>query len=220
MTLKQYIIATLNARDIKPMLSRYDSAKRTPLQSLMARIIGSDDSRPDKNSVSRWDTEQTYVYVYGDADQDEYCDVEVQVGQSEISGLWYLHTTDDAGGSDDMDITPYATEEDARQAAAAYADKQDESEEATAGKDAQTAREERIEELTAEDGDWQITDKDDGIIASAATEDDAAILLMLMREVAGDNDEHLQGAYIQNLSTDAKETMERLTDEDGSTHWA
>jgi hypothetical protein len=54
-----------------------------------------------KDDVSNWATVANYVATYPDGDRDGAADVDVQIGASE--GLWFVRTTDDAGGDDDAD---------------------------------------------------------------------------------------------------------------------
>ena len=75
---------------------------------------------PTKDDVRSWDTAATYVATFPNGDEDGACDVEVQVGAA--GGLWFIRTRDDAGGNDEADGVAYAIEEDAREAAQAYAD--------------------------------------------------------------------------------------------------
>jgi hypothetical protein len=197
MTIKEYILEVfvVNQNDgrVKAIAKKYDLGKC------------------DKGTA-RWDTEATYVYVYGDATEGEYCDVEVQVGQGD-SGLWYLHTTDDAGGSDDMDATAYLTEDEARQAANDYAEENDESEDAQAGDEENEDRQERIDKLTSDDGDWQIVDGYDRVVASADTEEEAEELMGLLKEQ--DKDGNMGSCSVVNQAAEADDAMETLIDEDG-----
>lgn len=77
-----------------------------------------------KSDVRNWETVATYVATYPDGDDEGACDVSVQIG--EAGGLWYLRTTDDAGGSDDCDDTANPTREAAVEAAEAFAASSDE----------------------------------------------------------------------------------------------
>lgn len=77
-----------------------------------------------KSDVRNWETVATYVATYPSDDVAGACDVSVEIG--EAGGLWYLRTTDDAGGSDDCDDTSYETREAAAEAAEAFAAANDE----------------------------------------------------------------------------------------------
>jgi hypothetical protein len=82
------------------------------------------DSAKDSIRTGGWATVATYGSTFPDGDGVGACDVKVQIG--ECDSRWYLRTTDDAGGSDECDSTPYASERDATTAAQAYAEEHDE----------------------------------------------------------------------------------------------
>jgi hypothetical protein len=164
----------------------------------------------DKDTAS-WETVATYVPVNGDVEKGEYCEVEVQVGQGD-SGLWYIRTEDDSGGSDEMDSTAYLTRDEAAKAAKAFAKENDESESVEKAEQEKEKRQARIDELTSEDGAWQIVNAY-GVVASAHTEEAAEELLSLLREQ--DDTGEMDGCYVTNLSADAKREMADLEAEGG-----
>jgi len=76
---------------------------------------------PEKSDVNDWDTVAYFVRTFPDdsVTGEGACDVEVQVGA--FDGVWFLRTTDDAGGDDDCDGTVYSTRSKAEAAAAEFA---------------------------------------------------------------------------------------------------
>jgi hypothetical protein len=164
----------------------------------------------DKDTAS-WETVATYVSVYGDPEKGEYCEVEVQVGQGD-SGIWYISTSDDAGGGDETDVTAYLTRDEAAKAAKAFAKENDESESVEKAEQEKEKRQARIDELTSEDGAWQIVNAY-GVVASAHTEEAAEELLSLLREQ--DDTGEMEGCYVTNLSADAKREMADLESKNG-----
>lgn len=85
-----------------------------------------DDLGVSKGDVTDWESVAIYVSTCPGGDSDGACDVDVQVGG--YGGLWFIRTTDDAGGSDECDGASYTTREAAEAAADEFASSHDEAE--------------------------------------------------------------------------------------------
>jgi hypothetical protein len=133
-----------------------------------------------KDSIDNWTTVETFVCTYPDGqssdDPDGACDVEVQIGSA--GSVWYLRTQDDAGGPDDCDDTSYDTEDEAAEAAEAFAASHNE---ADAGEDAEAYLARMTAERAGEPDDegdycvwWETVDDDEcGVHARYATQEQA-----------------------------------------------
>lgn len=54
----------------------------------------------DDADIDDWGTVETAVVTYPDGARDGACDEEIQIGEDERSGTWWVRTTDDADGDD------------------------------------------------------------------------------------------------------------------------
>lgn len=104
-----------------------------------------------KHDVYRWESVAAYVVTFPTGDGLGACDVTVSIGQAG-EGVWYVRTSDDAGGSDDGPDSPFASEAAARAAAEALADERDEYSDGDA-QDWETAQLEATAEEDV-DGEW------------------------------------------------------------------
>jgi hypothetical protein len=106
------------------LVMRDDQIVGTPMYVITAEDIG-----VTKYDVESWESVASYVATYPGRDDDDEgaCDVDVQVGDA--AGVWFVRTTDDAGGGDDSaDHTIYASRDAAEAAAAELAWERDEAE--------------------------------------------------------------------------------------------
>lgn len=80
----------------------------------------------DKSSVFSWETVASYVQTFDNGDDLGACDVELRVGEAyfegEPTGVWFVCTVDDAGGSDDFDDSTFPSYENAVLAAQEFAE--------------------------------------------------------------------------------------------------
>jgi hypothetical protein len=81
-------------------------------------------ARTPKDDVSDWESVGNYFVVCPDGDGESLVEIQVWVGQTE--DVWYVRTTDDAGGGDDFPDRPYVSEEAATEAALKFAEEHDE----------------------------------------------------------------------------------------------
>lgn len=148
--------------------------------------LTAEDLGIDKSSVRGWNTIASYVLTFPDDSPsgEGACDVEVQVGGA--AGLWFVRTRGDAEGSDEADDTAYVTEEEAEQAAEAFAAKNNE---AADGEDAEDYLRRQLEE-TAGDADddgeycvyWETSLDDAGPRERYATEEQATAAAALANQ--------------------------------------
>ena len=108
--------------------------------------------------LTDWDSVATFGSTYPDGDGTGACDVEVQVGEAD--GVWYLRTSDDAGGSDDCDSTAYPTRDEAVAAAEDYALDCDECGGLSAENWLEKQAEDEIEAGKSDDGEYILAHKD------------------------------------------------------------
>jgi hypothetical protein len=94
-----------------------------------------------KNDVKNWETVATYVSTFPDG----ACDVSVQVGS--CAGIWFVRTTDDAGGSDEFGDKFFHIDQQAVYAAVNFAKEHDEAED---GETAEEYLEEKLREKIGE----------------------------------------------------------------------
>lgn len=116
------------------------------------------DHAAAKESIRNWDSVAAFGSTFPDGDGTGACDVQVQIG--EAGGNWYLRTSDDAGGSDDCDATPYVSLAAAVSAARDYAAMRDECESSIAEKWLKKQTADQIEEGKSEDGEYVLAHKD------------------------------------------------------------
>jgi hypothetical protein len=104
-----------------------------------------------KSDVMSWESVASFVSTFPSDDGEGACDVDVQIGETD--GVWFIRTTDDAGGSDDADDTAYESRDEAEAAAEALADDHDEGD----GESAEDYRRAADEAAAGEpdaDGQW------------------------------------------------------------------
>lgn len=116
------------------------------------------EAAKDAIRYSDWDTVTTFGSTFPDGDGVGACDVSVRIGQ--CGDNWYLSTSDDAGGSDDCDATPYSSREDAEAAAKEYATEHDECDGMSAEEYFEHEREQAIQAAKSDDGEWVLVHKD------------------------------------------------------------
>lgn len=118
------------------------------------------DHEEAKQSIrsSAWRTVATFGATFSRGAGVGACDVEVQAADRD--GQWYLRTSDDAGGSDECDATPYADRGAATAAAKEIADDRDECDGLSAEAWLEREREQAIEDAKSDDGEWVLASKD------------------------------------------------------------
>lgn len=138
-----------------------------------------------KADVTRWETVASYVATFPSDGEEGACDVEVQIGEAQ--GVWFVRTSDDAGGSDDAPDTGYASRVEAANAAEAFAANAQEAEEGEDAGDYLRRQKEEQRGKEDPDGEWcsywtSAIREDEGPRARYATEEQAVAAVAIANE--------------------------------------